>query len=143
MFNTINRDVDFLLNELHVFYGNDNDNVTINCHYNDTWHQLLRSKCDSLEKTIKRLTKSPKTKHKKHQSNSSRVEDKQIPYCLQFEGEDVDCSTFTNNDWKSGMVLVLNKKEYHIVVNPPQVLMINTFPTRFVPIHCPIVCTAW
>jgi hypothetical protein len=134
--------ISFRNEEVHVFYGlsdNNEDDVHLSFFFGATWHNLIRRKSDTFENTIKRMAKCLTHKQKK-KSLKKKCSDDFLPSGeVSLNGSNLDLSIYTNGEWVTGMKLILQCCCYEVVVNPPIVTKLTTFPTKLIPLSIPVV----
>lgn len=106
----------------------DDDSMTISFTHDGKRRNMKRSKEETLEKSLKRISLSiqnVKKKSKKDKKADMKV-DEQVPTVLLCFNNEVVNEVLTNEQaWKDGSVLMLGDKQLTVEVNPPSVISLS------------------
>eukprot|EP01039_Chlorochromonas_danica_P003659 gene3659-4005_t len=122
---------------------------------NHEWHEMLRPAEESVQKTLKRLQKTlekalkdkkpKKTKAAVHEAAQCQPADVlrlRRPQHCACACEEVDPASLTNRDLETGMEIVASGLCLEVVVNPPSLGLLATFPRAHFTVGYPIAPVA-
>lgn len=148
---------DFRSNEMHVKIDKTEGTVSLTFQLLSEFHTMNRGYEECFERSLHRFaitcrSKLAKTSHKakrvksktKGNAPEATSEDapeiaKPQPPLVTYEGEDCDTSSLQNHEVKTGMIISLDELTFRVVVNPPTVLSLTTYPKSLIYAGCPIV----
>lgn len=149
--------MDFKEEEMHIRFVADEHDATkamikISFIFLKEQHHMLREPNEELDKTLRRLAKNldkkehkcpkKKTNHKKRSTeNASKVcaiEPFEGVSVVQHENP-IDFSDLLNKDLQTGMVINIHHLSFQVVVNPPTVSSLTTFPHSIFSVDYPII----
>ncbi|RYH18664.1 hypothetical protein EON65_26985 [archaeon] len=146
--------MDFKEEEMHIRFISDEHDITknmikISFIFLKEQHHMLREPNEELEKTLRRLAKNldkkehkcPKKKTKKRCNDSASkvctVEAIESVSVVQ-NGEPIGFNYLLNKDLQTGMIINIHHLSFHVVVNPPTVSSLTTFPHSIFSVDYPI-----
>ena len=133
---------DCLPHELHVHTNCavDQLQIRLNLYLQNTLHTLLRPRDEAIDKTLARIASTYKKKKQGHHKKPSTASSTppHLIYILHYQ-QRLDASKLTNGQWETGMEVVLDRQVFHVVVNPPLIISLTTFPRKHMVVGCPIV----
>lgn len=141
----MSAEIDFKESELHVRIdrnASEGELVRLTFFHDQQWHDMNRPMHDSLQKTLKRLTKNiqkslkGKKKGKKARPEAADCDEEVVT--LLLGAEPVDTATCTNADFQTGMVVQFHQLSFNVVLNPPTVTHIASFPRAHFTVGYPI-----
>lgn len=148
---------DFRSNEIHVKIDQAESTVSLTYQLLNEFHTMNRSYDECLEKTLHRFSITCRTKLSKSSNKAKRVKskgkgtvsdvsmehasepDKPLHPMVTFQSIVCDTAAMKNNELKTGMCISLDDQVYRVVVNPPTVLSLSTYPKSLIYAGCPIV----
>ena len=121
-----------LLEEVHVLDNVGEDFITLSFYFSGTPHSLVRSREESIHKALTRMSltirkkaagmsKKGKAKSKSGGPTAGLAEYRLLSKTDDGEEfEELDASTMTNEQWRSGMcIIVMQSYTFTVILNPP------------------------
>lgn len=139
---------DFREEEMHVCIDDTEQQVTLSFFaVGNGIHTLNRPLLDSMASTVARLertiTKMLAGTRKKKEKLKNKIKEvitnDQIDAFVLYYNERVLLEDLTNQNWKTGMSVSVRNRKFHVVIDPPTIISICTFPRRNLAVGYPIV----
>lgn len=127
--------LDSLPHEVHIHTQGEDPQVRLSLYVQNTLHTLLRPKDEVLSKALARISSTLRKKGKKKGSSNDHSD---LCYVLHHQLR-VDANVFTHYDWETDMVLMVGRHHFNVVVDPPVVISLATYPRKYLVVGCPIV----
>jgi mRNA deadenylase 3'-5' endonuclease subunit Ccr4 len=149
--------------------GNDQEEedialVSMSFYLIDDYHEMKRDRNEEMSKSIQRLARhcfvkhdklnKPKKKRSKIDKDAAvapEEEQKAFPVdkvisgtFISLDGKTIDLTSLTNEHYQNGMIIHIPITEtvqlkYSILVNPPTILQLQTYPKTSFVVNCPIL----
>jgi 2',5'-phosphodiesterase len=139
----------FLKDEIHVYLNEVESIVNLSFFEGGQIHTMNRPMHDSMSKTVTRLIRTitelntsnkEKRKNKKNNRNSANTDcSVLVEGVVLFNDEPVDILALANKDWKTNMIVLCGKQSFKVLLSPPTVTSLTSFPRKKFIVGNPIV----